>query len=449
MKDIMFYENYSSENQLDKVANLRAELLVDNSMTHKNKTLSNFVNENENDSAVMTVLDMIFNSEKYSLTSKIFFTPASMMDNTYENVTVEEISSVLNMLKDTTTSASDKKIALIKLHNKLKPQAAEVLECILDKDLKCGVSTSAYKKYISTNETLGVALANKYAEKKNKVNFEKDTWFVSRKLDGCRLNIIKIGDDVQTLSRTGKPYTTLQNLINVIKEIPGDFVLDGEVITKGGLEHDDFKSIVSQVKRKDYTIPDPVMMVFDIYSVDVAYGRTVSSKFSDRYDELVNFFNDNKEVLGDSFVLVEQKVVTDEQMLMDEFKKASNAGWEGLMIRKDVPWEGKRTDNLLKIKEFNDGEFTIVGYTLGDFRYKNTVLHDVLASVDVDYNGYKCSVGSGWSLAERKKYAENPDELIGKTLKVKYFEETTNDKGEKSMRFPTKVFLYGEEGRFD
>ena len=136
-------------------------------------------------------------------------------------------------------------------------------------------------------------------------------------------------------------------------------------------------------------------------------------------------------------------------MLMEEFNKAEDAGWEGLMIRKDVSWEGKRTDNLLKIKSFEDGEFTITGYTLGDFRYKNTVLHNVLASVEVYYKGYTCSVGSGWSLDERKNYASEPEQLIGRVLKVKYFEETTNDKGEKSMRFPIKVFLYDKTGRFD
>lgn len=450
MKDIKLSEEYAATSPLEEVAVLRADLLSNNSANYKKKTLDAFVKAHNEDAAVMNVLNMIFDSEKFLLTSKIFDMPASMRED--EGVTTasnEEVIKVLARLKDPNLSASTKKSELRALHSNLSKGAAKVLECVLDKDLKCGVSSSAYKEFIKPDATLGVSLANKYFEKQKKVNFEKDMWYMSRKLDGCRLNIVKEGDTVQALSRTGKPFTSLDVLVKAFEKIPGDFVLDGEVITKSGLDHDDFKSIVSQVKRKNYTIEDPVMMIFDIYSLDVAYGRATSAKFSDRYKELQDFFTANKSVLDGIAVLVEQKKVESEDMLMIEFAKAEKAGWEGLMIRKDVPWEGRRTDNLLKLKDFEDGEFTIVGYTLGDFRYKNTVLHNVLASVDVDYKGYKCSVGSGWSLDERKKYAEDPESLVGKTLKVKYFEETTNDKGEKSMRFPTKVFLYGKDGRFD
>lgn len=438
------------ENQLDIVASLRQDLLEDNSANNKKAKLSEFVSMYKDNKAVMTVLDMIFNSEKFSLTSKIFEHPASFRtDNKESSVSDIEVSAALATLQIQSISASQKKDLLKTYHESLSKGAAEVLECILDKDLKCGVSSATYKACVKTNKTLGVSLANSYFNKKKKVNFEKDDWYMSRKLDGCRLNIIKQGDKVLTLSRTGKEFTTLEVLKHIFQQIPGDFVLDGEVITKSGLDHDDFKSIVSQVKRKDYTIPDPVMMVFDMYSLEVAYGEETSAIFSERYKTLQEFFNRNKEVLGDNVIIVDQKKVVDEDMLMEEFNKAEDAGWEGLMIRKDVSWEGKRTDNLLKIKSFEDGEFTITGYTLGDFRYKNTVLHNVLASVEVYYKGYTCSVGSGWSLDERKNYASEPEQLIGRVLKVKYFEETTNDKGEKSMRFPIKVFLYDKTGRFD
>lgn len=437
-------------NQLDIVADLRDSLLADNSANYKKNVLDDFVKKYKNDTDVMNVLDMIFNQDKYLLTSKIFKDCDKEDTRLFEVEPSDRtaVNKVLCELKSSGVSSQVKKRMLIDLYITLDHRAAEVLECILDKDLKCGVSTSAYKTFINTKETLGVSLANKYFEKKKKVDFEKDSWYMSRKLDGCRLNIVKEGDSVKALSRTGKEYTTLDVLTKVFANIPGDFVLDGEVITKSGMEHDDFKSIVSQIKRKGYTVPDPVMMVFDFYSIDNAYGRTQSAVFSERYDGLQLFFNRYRDLFGDSVVLVEQTKVENEEHLMAEFNKAGESGWEGLMIRKDVAWEGKRTDNLLKLKAFDDGEFKIIGYTLGDFRYKNTVLHDVLASVDIDYKGYNCSVGSGWSLDERKKYAEDPEALIGRILKVKYFEETTNDKGELSLRFPIKVFLYDTE-RFD
>lgn len=435
-------------NQLDVIANLRRELLKDNSSTYKKNILKSFISAYINNALVMNVLYMIFNSEKYLITSKIF-EGIEPLQSEESKSSDDQVSDVLAKLKDPNISASQKKDELKAIYSRSSVGGAEILECILDKDFKCGLSKAAYKDFISTKATLGVALANKYADKKKKVNFEKDTWYASRKLDGCRLNIVKEGDTVRALSRTGKPYTSLDVLTKLFERIPGDFVLDGEVITKSGVDRDDFKSIVSQIKRKDYTIPDPIFMIFDMYSPDVAYGKVDSDIFSVRYHAMYDFVAANQEILRDHVLLVEQKKVMDEAMLNEFSSQAAANGWEGLMIRKDTIWEGKRTDNLLKIKEFHDGEFTITGYTLGDFRYKNEVLHNVLASVDVDYKGYKCSVGSGWSLDERLEYAKNPEALVGKTLKVKYFEETTNAAGEKSMRFPTKVFLYGEEGRFD
>lgn len=445
--------NNHKKNPIAMIADLRGDLLKDNSSSYKMGVMRSFIEEHKDDDVVMDVLDMIFNDEKYNLTSACLF-KASHEENSLKDdaLTIENILDVLHVLKSQDESISCKKSTLNALYGKLSKKSREIIECILDKDFKCGVSKATYRKLsISKDDKIGVALANKYADQKQKVDFKKDVWYASRKLDGCRANIIKQGNNVKVLSRTGKPYLTLQALIDAIKDIPIDFVLDGEVITESGLKNDDFKSIVSQIKRKDYAIQDPVMMVFDMYSIDVAYGREKSDAFSKRYDNLQAFFSTYKDALKDRFVLVEQKKVDSEDKLMEEFKQANAKGWEGLMIRKDTVWEGKRTNNLLKIKEFNDGEFTIVDYVLGDFYYKGDTLKNVLAAVMVESeDGVKAKVGSGWSLEERKRLATCPQSLIGKTIKVKYFETTADENGALSLRFPTKVFLYeNEEGRFD
>ena len=40
---------------------------------------------------------------------------------------------------------------------------------------------------------------------------------------------------------------------------------------------------------------------------------------------------------------------------------ASSDKWEGFMIRKDVSYEGKRSNNLLKVKTFYDAEYIVTG----------------------------------------------------------------------------------------
>lgn len=443
----------SKKNPISMIADLREDLLKDNSSSYKASVMKSFISEHSDEEEAMDILDMIFNDEKYNMTSSCLspYEDACLLDDD-DPAIIESVFKALQVLKSQGESMSYKKSLLNELCGRLSKKGRDVLGCILDKDFKCGVSKAIYRKSLAYKEDkIGVALANKYADQRQKVDFKKSDWYVSRKLDGCRVNIIKQGDDVKALSRTGKPYLTLQVLIDAVKSIPMDFVLDGEVITKSGLKEDDFKSIVSQIKRKDYTIQDPVMMVFDMYSIDTAYGREKSDAFSKRYANLQAFFSAYKDTLKDSFMLVEQKKVESEDMLMEEFKQANSNGWEGLMIRKDTVWEGKRTNNLLKIKEFNDGEFTIVDYVLGDFYYKGDTLKNVLAAVMVENeDGVKAKVGSGWSLEERKRLSNDPQSLIGKTIKVKYFETTTDENGTPSLRFPIKVFLYeDEEGRFD
>ena len=61
--------------------------------------------------------------------------------------------------------------------------------------------------------------------------------------------------------------------------------------------------------------------------------------------------------------------------------------------------------------------------------------------------GNKVGVGSGFSKQERIHYAEHPEDIVGHIITVKYFEETTNQKGGASMRFPTVKCVYENSGR--
>jgi DNA ligase-1 len=55
------------------------------------------------------------------------------------------------------------------------------------------------------------------------------------------------------------------------------------------------------------------------------------------------------------------------------------------------------------------------------------------------------SVGSGFTLDERYEFYKDPKKSIGKVILVSYFEETSNDKGTISLRFPTFKYLYGNK----
>jgi len=51
-------------------------------------------------------------------------------------------------------------------------------------------------------------------------------------------------------------------------------------------------------------------------------------------------------------------------------------------------------------------------------------------------------VGSGFSQEQRRLYYKHPEQIIGKTVTVQYFEESQNQDGGYSLRFPVIKVIY-------
>ena len=128
---------------------------------------------------------------------------------------------------------------------------------------------------------------------------------------------------------------------------------------------------------------------------------------------------------------------------------AEKNGHEGLMLRMNVGYEGKRSKNLLKCKKFHDAEYiveNIVNDTMRFIEDGQDIERETLSYITITHKGYEVRVGSGFSKEQREKYYTNPESLIGKTITVQYFEESKNQQGELSLRFPTVKHVF-ENGR--
>ena len=126
-------------------------------------------------------------------------------------------------------------------------------------------------------------------------------------------------------------------------------------------------------------------------------------------------------------------------------------GYEGVMLRKNVGYEGKRSKNLLKCKKFFDAEYEVLDVDFDTHRIirdGKEVKERMLSQVWIEHKGYRVAVGSGWNQAQRLWYASNymNESIVGKTITVQYFEETKNQEGGISLRFPTVKHVY-ENGR--
>jgi DNA ligase-1 len=116
------------------------------------------------------------------------------------------------------------------------------------------------------------------------------------------------------------------------------------------------------------------------------------------------------------------------------------------MLRKDVGYEGKRSNNLVKVKKFFDAEYKVIDYAVEEcevVRYGRQDTIPMLAQVWIEHKGHKVKVGSGWTQEQRLQYMDGS--IVGKIITVQYFEETKNDKGGISLRFPTVKIVHGDK----
>ena len=330
------------------------------------------------------------------------------------------------------------------------PEYNQLINLMLDRNLKLRVSVKSINKAIpNLIPVFNVALANKYDDKtKKKVDFKKDVWYVSRKLDGVRcLIVVDEKGKARSYSRAGKQFHTLSLVEKEIEELGvKNVVFDGEMCIVDDQGDEDFQSIMKEINRKDHIIKNGLFQAFDYITYeDFAKGYSNEKTFSQREYDLQNLLL-NKGLRYINFL--EQTPVTSFHELNALSSTAASKGWEGLMLRKNDFYKGKRSNDILKVKTFFDNEYTVTDIETGPFRYikeGKDVEEVMLSSVSIMHKNNKVSVGSGFSIDQRKYYYENPEMILGKEITVQYFEESQNQLGEYSLRFPVLKIVHGNK----
>lgn len=331
-------------------------------------------------------------------------------------------------------------------------QFEDIIWSIIDRNLKTRSTSQMINKVVpGLIPTFSVALAEAYDEKTaKKVNWN-DTWYCSRKLDGVRcITIVDRHGDAKFYSRAGNEFETLSRLAAEIKGLPTlwNRVLDGEVCLVDKAGNEDFQGIIKQIKRKNHTILTPKYFVFDLLEAEEFEAGTSERTFWMRDAEALGLFNEIESPVIEH--LAQIQVYSDDGFeTMNEIAK--NNQWEGLMIRKNTTYKGKRSSDILKVKTFLDAEYTVTG---SDSKMHRVIVNGqeveerVMSHVFIQHRGCQVKVGSGFSLEERRHYYAHPEDIIGKQMTVQYFEETQNQHGEYSLRFPVVKAVYETERNF-
>ena len=422
--------------------------------------LQDFVNQMKNTSSLnekKVIIGSIQNDEfikkalnyaldpykKYYLTSKNCKKNADLCDM---NSIYDDIFGLLDDLNGRVYTGHDA-IALVNAFITEHIEYEDLIFSIIDRNLEIRASESVINKVIpNLIPTFDVALANKFDPKRVDWN---DIWLASRKLDGVRcLTIVDYQGNVKSYSRVGNEFETLQVVKDAIKKLGViGVVFDGEICLMDENGNEDFQGIMKQIKRKNHTITNPKYVMFDYLTLNEFNAKeseaTLTMRIA-RFGKHILHLENNS-----CLSVLDQHVVSGDDHFAKLKADAEKDGHEGVMLRKNVGYEGKRSQNLLKVKKFFDAEYVVQSIDFEDHRVireGKEVVIPMMAQAYINHKGYEVAVGSGWNQEQRIKYNANPTLIIGKEITVQYFEETKNQKGELSLRFPTVKHVF-ENGR--
>lgn len=397
---------------------------------------------------VLTIFEYVLNTfKKFNITSKNIEKYRAQGKDGHTDYNYDSQTSTLSTLTDlldelmnrtiTGHKALDKVCQFIDAHI----EHESIILKIIDKDLGCRVGVKDFNKvYPSQIPTFDVALAESHWKIKNLDKLMKDgSWFWSRKIDGLRLVTIYDNGDVQFFSRSGKEYLTLEaykqpvrSFVEAMNLDTKQVVLDGELATISVHGEDNFKQTVSQSRKKGHQITDSTYIVFDVLTLEEFSNKTSQTKLSDRFARFPKNFE------SDMIKILEQNPLNWDKI--DTLQETMTLfGWEGLMFRRDATYQGKRSKDIVKYKLFMDDEFVVKDIVTEDTQMivdgKNTTAH-ALKSLVIEYKGNLVYPGSGFTNDEKLFYAQNPSEIIGKTVTIQYKQETIDENGIPSLQFP-------------
>ena len=217
-------------------------------------------------------------------------------------------------------------------------------------------------------------LAKKWEDRKDRVSYPL---YSQPKLDGMRAVITASG----AFTRNGKEWKTIPHILAelapLFKAHP-TLVLDGELYTHK--YKDDFNKISSLVKKTKPTTADlqESSRCVQFWWYDIA---DISKPFDARHSHIMYFANAFK-LNPNIIVTVPTALIYDDHSLDTIYEEYLADGYEGQMIRVDAPYEHKRSDTLLKRKEFQDAEYRIIEICEGNGNKSGMAGYAILERAD-------------------------------------------------------------------
>ena len=333
-------------------------------------------------------------------------------------------------------TGSDKEVAVVKGFLKdYNEEDRDVLTQVIAKTWTTTIGASLLNKaHPGSVHVFEVQLAYDYSKQIHK--FDDDVEFVvTQKLDGFR-SVVEINDGkiVAIRTRKGKLLNNLNELsIKLEEALPETchYIFDGELLMNDNdgrwTSGERFQQTSKQVSAKGQA-HDVAFHIFDALPYD-EFVKGISIDTYNKRRKLMNEIRENELV---KVVPVLGTCTKGEISTWSDFATENN--WEGVMLNDpNARYETKRHKGLLKVKKMHTADLMIVGFEEAIDGKNRGGLKSLIVQLD-DEN--TVNVASGLTEEQRVDIWSNKDQYLGKIVEVKYFEETVNQHGGRSLRFP-------------
>ncbi len=242
-------------------------------------------------------------------------------------------------------------------------------------------------------------LAHKYQDHKTKVKWPA---YAQRKLDGVRcIAVVDAAGKCTLWTRTRKPILSMPHIIaSVEAQAKPGTILDGELFAPDF--HARFEELMSLI-RASYAKDNCAEVQYWVYD------RIVDGvPFDKRKDLFVGY--------SAPVVPVETILVPDEETMRELFAQYIEGGFEGLILRsRSGLYVGKRSVDLLKVKERDDSEYEVVGVVEGKGKLQG---HGIFELKTPEGKEFKAKM-RGATEALRDIW-DHPDKYLGAKVTVAY-----------------------------
>jgi len=253
-------------------------------------------------------------------------------------------------------------------------QASSEIDAKYKKQLKTGYHKSI--KDVDKHRYVEPMLAKLYKDYASKIELEKGKWAIQCKFNGMRCVATKEG----LFTRKGEKYISVPHIEKSLEPFFAkypDAVLDGELFNNELRQQlNEISKLIRKTKHitsDDFDRSEKLVKyyVYDGYNFDCSFDKVLN--IESPYSERKQWIDEN---LVDNYKYVVQvpTIGVNSQEKLDElYQSFVDDGQEGAILRNiDMPYENKRSKNLLKVKPEDDDEGVIVNITEGSGNWKKT-----------------------------------------------------------------------------